>query len=289
MAVKSNFWTSKWAAVIVFGAVIIIWGSVPYITGWFAPKFTARGPFGDQFGSVTALFSGLAFAGLILTLFMQSKELNLTRKSVEAQTEELKVSSEALKKQVEEMSNQRVEMEAMKDAQQAQADYMARQAFENTFFQMLKLWNGHIEAFGGRSELEKGLLFLLLVDVGEYVWPEDDTRMKITSENHKELYSKIFTDKIASFSGPYLLLLLHILKHIDSAQVKGIKKANYAKILRAQLSPAEKKLLFFNCAFQNKKILKPLLEKYSILASLDKKIRDKNPHITEYYKPKVFE
>ena len=33
-----------------------------------------QGQFGDQFGAVNALFSGLAFAGLIFTIILQKKE-----------------------------------------------------------------------------------------------------------------------------------------------------------------------------------------------------------------------
>ncbi len=284
-----DFWISTKGVILIFGAVIAAWIGTPFLVEHlFSNNWDQKGQFGDQFGSITALFSGFAFAGLILTLFLQSKELSLTRESVKAQTDELKVSSEALKKQVQEMSNQRVEMEAMKEAQQAQVDYMAKQAFENTFFQMLKLWNEHIEAFGGRSKIGENSLLFLLKDVNDFTWVEDETPVDITPENHNEVYMAVFTSRAENFARPYLLLFLHILKHIHSAQIKGIKKTNYSQILRAQLSPVEKKLLFFNCAFQHKKVLKPLLEEYGILASLDKTVRDKNLHITKYYKPKAF-
>ena len=38
-----------------------------------------RGSFGDMFGAVGALFSGLAFAGVILTIYYQTQELRLQR------------------------------------------------------------------------------------------------------------------------------------------------------------------------------------------------------------------
>ena len=38
-----------------------------------------RGTFGDLFGGINAIFSGLAFAGVIITILMQMKELELTR------------------------------------------------------------------------------------------------------------------------------------------------------------------------------------------------------------------
>jgi len=50
-----------------------------------------RGQYGDMFGAVNSLFSGLAFAALIVTLLMQKKELEDNRL-------ELKRSADAQKK-----------------------------------------------------------------------------------------------------------------------------------------------------------------------------------------------
>jgi hypothetical protein len=47
-----------------------------------------RGQFGDMFGGVNALFSGLAFAGVIYAILLQRRELALQR-------EELRLSREA--------------------------------------------------------------------------------------------------------------------------------------------------------------------------------------------------
>jgi hypothetical protein len=71
------------------------------------------GAFGDSFGIITALFSGLAFAGIVYTILLQKEELGLQRK-------ELELTQEVLEKQVEVAQHQN---------------------FENTFFQMLRLFN----------------------------------------------------------------------------------------------------------------------------------------------------
>ncbi len=67
-----------------------------------------RGTYGDMFGGVNALFSGLAFAGLIFTILLQRKELELQRQELIETREELKRtanaqenSERALKKQAE--------------------------------------------------------------------------------------------------------------------------------------------------------------------------------------------
>jgi hypothetical protein len=56
----------------------------------FLPKeddWSKRGQFGDLFGSVNALFSGFAFAGIIYTIYLQRKDLKLQEKNVTAQME----------------------------------------------------------------------------------------------------------------------------------------------------------------------------------------------------------
>ena len=40
-------------------------------------NWSDRGTFGDLFGAVNALFSGLAFAGLIYTIVLQKQDLEL--------------------------------------------------------------------------------------------------------------------------------------------------------------------------------------------------------------------
>lgn len=67
-----------------------------------------RGSIGDMFGAVNALFSGLAFAGIIITILLQKRELALQREELVLTREELKrtanaqeTSGVALKRQAE--------------------------------------------------------------------------------------------------------------------------------------------------------------------------------------------
>lgn len=69
-----------------------------------------RGTFGDLFGAVNALFSGLAFAGLIYTIFLQKEDLQMQREEIAQNRKELKKSAiaqqkseKALAEQVEQM------------------------------------------------------------------------------------------------------------------------------------------------------------------------------------------
>ena len=53
------------------------------------------GQFGDTFGGLNALFSGLAFAAVVVTLLTQREELKLQRKELRLQREEMKRFAEA--------------------------------------------------------------------------------------------------------------------------------------------------------------------------------------------------
>lgn len=54
-----------------------------------------KSSFGDMFGSINALFSGLALAGIIMTMLLQRKELALQRSELRYTREELKRSADA--------------------------------------------------------------------------------------------------------------------------------------------------------------------------------------------------
>jgi hypothetical protein len=60
-----------------------------------------RGQFGDIFGGVNALFTGLAFAGVIYTILLQRRELELQREELRLNRAELSRSAEAQTQQVE--------------------------------------------------------------------------------------------------------------------------------------------------------------------------------------------
>ena len=64
-------------------SLLILWGV--WIFPDIVPHVEKRGQWGDSFGFVTALFTGLAFAILIRTLHVQQQELALQRQELEGQ------------------------------------------------------------------------------------------------------------------------------------------------------------------------------------------------------------
>lgn len=83
--------------VLVFScfAIIAIWYLYPKAVGFMVGGewvesdgyvyYQVRGLFGDQFGALSSLFSGLAFAGIIYTILLQRSDLISTRREVERQ------------------------------------------------------------------------------------------------------------------------------------------------------------------------------------------------------------
>jgi hypothetical protein len=75
--------------------VLTLWVLSIFALNAFINEEEAKGQFGDSFGAINALFSGLAFAGIIATILLQRKELILQRKELKLTREELVKSSEA--------------------------------------------------------------------------------------------------------------------------------------------------------------------------------------------------
>lgn len=86
-------------AVIVFIVVIGLWLITLFTL--LGKSETARGTFGDMFGGVNALFSGLAFGGIIITILLQRKELSLQRAELVESRAELKRAADAHANSVE--------------------------------------------------------------------------------------------------------------------------------------------------------------------------------------------
>jgi hypothetical protein len=69
--------------------VVIVWGGFWWFTALGIREPEQRGQFGDMFGAVNSLFSGLAFACLVYAIVLQRKELALQREELRLTRQEL--------------------------------------------------------------------------------------------------------------------------------------------------------------------------------------------------------
>ena len=266
---KSLLWI--WIVIAIIG-VIAMWS----LSWWLISKYiddpTNQGSFGDMFGAVNALFSGLAFAGLIVTLLYQKEELKLQR---------------------EELRETRNELNAQKLEFQEQNKTMKRQRFENTFFNMLSLQqeiianlsyeyyaSPNIRPHNIPEEIfykgaPKGQLHGRETFEGIYKHAiieyngarHADGIIKILKQNGYIAYPVI---SVTTRFDHYFRHLYHIYKFVDTSDlIEDSERYDYACIIRSQLSDYELVMMFYNCLTTNgRDKFKPLIEKYAVFNNL---------------------
>lgn len=254
-------------ALSLFFIVILLWlGSWYLITNQIIDN-NERGTFGDMFGVVNSLFSGLAFAGLIYTIYLQSKELSLQREELEQTREELKGQKLQLEKQNENLT---------------------KQNFEVTFFNMLRnlqsIVNYMVDPHGnktGRNYLHD--LFesfeLSVTSDGKY-----KTAKASVDESNKDILKDVVIDfynnKFEGHSynlGHYFRTIHNILKLIETQLDSKELRQKYASILQAQLSNDELGFILYNCLSsyslnkEGKPEFKRMVDELNILENIDEK------------------
>ncbi|WP_202617371.1 hypothetical protein, partial [Roseimaritima sediminicola] len=96
------------------GAVLVVavWAIAGLLTWRSFESPELRGTFGDMFGAVNALFSGLAFLGVIVAIILQKMELEEQRREIRDSRLAHQQSARALEGQLE-SSTLQVEIDAL--------------------------------------------------------------------------------------------------------------------------------------------------------------------------------
>lgn len=258
----------------VIFSVLLVWVIYPYIISFLncylvtsekIPKLdlmtfgSSFGTFGDSFGALNTLFSGLAFAGIIISIFLQSEELTETREEIKAQKEEF----------------------------EKQTAVFNQQTFENTFFKMLNLHNEVVqsivftkksnnentEIYSGRSSFKHlcETLKVMLSHVNFYRQTKNKILASIPAlQTPCEAYYYFYIE-YGSQLGNYFGNIYQILKFIDSSEIiKQEGKNFYINLLRTQISSNELLLLHLHLLNDEfcKKEFKLFAEKYAFFESL---------------------
>lgn len=278
---------SRLVIALVWGGAILlcllIWAVGAMGTHWFAHHYfivdtheNAPALFGDSFGAVNALISAFAFAGMIVTFWLQRKELKLQRDELESQRMEFAQQNETLQ----------------------------LQRFENTFFNMMQLQqqivndlqysriegaNRHAR-FGNRTDAQtpplnkiyKGRELFSFLFSHQNGYSGDGIKYDLMNggwEAYNESVWRTYLDH-------YFRHFYTILRFINETsafdyneqgnrdeEYEFTQKYHYATILRATLSRYELVLLFYNgLSIFGQEHLKPLLEKYSMLNNLNESL-----------------
>lgn len=272
--------------------VFVLWALTFFL--FFISESENRGQFGDMFGAVNALFSGLAFAGLIITLILQRQELSLQREELEQTKDELK--------------NQRVEFEKENET-------LRYQRFENLFYNMLNLQQEIVS--GLRYDYEEEALLPLTNasnyptqretrrvrqtvvgrDVFRFAFEEVDLGLSIRNNLvqtvYKEGYRLYLRKKgISAYDDTwvptrfdhYFRHLYKIVQFVDSQGFPFDEAYRYVSLLRGTLSRYELVWIYYNALNPPFAKFKKLIEKYTLLKSLREDLLTTCYETEQYYK-----
>lgn len=280
---KDNLWgILLFAGLAVFAVWLFSWIFIDLCIS----ECNDRGTFGDKFGAVNALFSGLAFAGLIVTLLYQKEELKLQR---------------------DELAETRKELEGQRTEFKEQNKTMKRQRFENTFFNMLSLqqeivanlsYDYYVDAricpqnfpeevfYKGAPKVQligrktfEGIYKYAVIEYNGVRYA--DGIVKMLKQSGYIAYPSI---SVTTRLDHYFRHLYRIYKYVDSTDlIEDSERYDYACIVRSQLSDYELVMMFYNCLSTNgRDKFKPLIEKYSVFNNLRIELLAKTNDKAEY-------
>ena len=235
--------------ILGYGAILIIF-TYP-ISEYSISK---AGQFGDSFGILNSMFSGFAFISLVITIYLQQKEMK------DAKEEILKQNFEnTFFKMIDLFNN------VIKDLDfkcNVSIDYAGAFTISRYFNKIGKIELKHENNINlkGKDVIPQLLnLFLLYNNIINDKTNNHDYIMGRYEDVYKEFESNI---------GHYFEVIYQILKFIDEYNLDN--KQNYSNLFRAQFSKAELSLLFYHSTSEIAKgKITPLLIKYEFFEHLN--------------------
>lgn len=297
MKVNPNIWKyAKWPVIglclllVIYAFLFWLPLSFPYFR---EHVFNANGEtplgdyglMGDSFGMFNALFSGLAFLGVILTLYLQSRD-NRKRTIVEQFYKMLDVQQ----KLIDEINVAQIRLPK---AGEALTVYQGRKAFVEYKIQMKYLVKAiqKVNTSGGfeLSDIDIADIAYAVFFYGssptwkyfmmEYLRDYDDTERLVDA-----IIAKLQSEKKYALSrtnqnylSVYFRNMYNAIKLIDGSSLFSEReKKDHVKVLRAQLSNAELYILFFNIIsrFGKKWVDNNYVVKYQLLQNIPAKYCD---------------
>jgi len=219
-----------WLAVIV----VCLWGlSWLLIHLYYGPEnFDGRGTFGDMFGAINSLFSGLAFAGIIYTIIMQRKELSLQIQAISMQTEELGLLKDETAKMASELERQRKTSDL--------------QRLESLVFRLIETIQTNLNSVEFRTS-SKTYIGLVAVE----------NLIRFKKRGRTIVHSEASVNK-------YLRSVVYTIQFINDSQIDEDKKKLYVGILDVNLHDTEILFLYTFTDESNQHNL-ALFKKYGLL------------------------
>lgn len=214
---KEKIDNDRWIIWVALGVTTLIIG-LWFLTIYFLEGDKERGTFGDMFGSINALFSGLAMAGIILTILLQRKELKLQR---------------------EELRDTRGEFEK-------QNETLRLQRFENTFFSMISIHLEMVQSLSSREynsqgrEIFNALLRSWSIKLSQEAilnYKEEDF-LKYQGSYRKNVKIEVISHYLQSLTSIYNVVS-------TSDLLNEPQKNSYHMLIKSYISFPERKFLYY--------------------------------------------
>jgi hypothetical protein len=285
---------TNWGWGFVWSGILISIFSVIYFICINTETGFALNLLGDFLGGSVASVWALAGLFFIYVAFLGQKQ-QLLNQQLELMYSQLEV------------KYTRLELAGQKEELKAQNLTLRQQKFENTFFQLITLFNSIVNSldlrkrdngeiistgrdcfenfykrFQSYSQIENSKEFNEKKQFDLNIERKDFGLSNTSIENAIIAYSNLY-EKDKSDMSHYFRTIYHIFKFIENSEIKN--KKQYSSIARAQLSSYEQILIFYNCLHTNGlKKFKPLIEKYSVFKNIDESLLLNIIHLEEYDK-----
>lgn len=256
------------------------------------------GTFGDFIGgTLNPLFALFSLFAIIYTIKIQTKELELSREELESTRKELEGS--------------RIAQQEQSESLKLQNEATRLQIFENTFFQLIDLFNKEKEKLFKNNiniNINSYVDFISFkmnfneVKISKSIFPNSNnlgiiratTAYLYILKSYDGNYNN-FNIKYESETGSYFGQIYQIIKFINESKIKN--RQRYINIFRAQFTKEELEFLFYHCLGSiGKRKFKRLVEDYAFfehiilneniekqLLEYDKKAFGENEKILEVY------
>lgn len=223
---------------VCFGAIVTLvvsYALIIIIKTWPVDEYSIAkaGTFGDSFGALNSLFTGLGFAGLLITIFLQREDIKLTRMELSETRAEIKLQSRTFQ----------------------------QQQFEESFYRLLSLYRDNLTQLSIKSEGSSNAR-IYGIDALSFLQQKFDDACGTkpimmfpsnANDNDKDDYT-YWLYKTCSMiffrQTRYTETLNAILSLIESECFMLEKQEHYLKILSSQFTIYEIKFLFYQ-AFIN--------------------------------------
>lgn len=240
---------------LVLGLVLLVFTTYAGVLLWSIwpieeISVAKSGVFGDSFGVLNALFSGLAFGGLLITVLYQREDLGLTK-------EELKLTRDEIK----------------------------AQHLETTFFHMLRLHQDVVTGIDLQRQTNKGQQETKGRDCFRVFrhrleWPYEEEKKENPTGDERSFVTKAYDslwEQSQSDLGHYFRGLYNVFRYLSEHDFND--KKQYGNIARALLSDYELVVLFYNCLSERGKNFTRYAKEFAIFDNLDLSLLLNKEHV----------